>query len=205
MLLRLISLAILFASLSPLGAMAQSDAALLATLRGGGNVIVLRHGATHPDQADTNPLDPKDRSHQRQLNDSGRAAAKAMGDALRALMVPVGQVQTSQFYRAIETGTLLGFGDVTSTADIAEGGLVVTPNENNRRAAALKKLAATPPASGTNVVLVTHKPNIMDAFGKDWFDVKEGEASVFRPDGKGGYLLVGRVLAADWARLAKAP
>jgi hypothetical protein len=26
----------------------------------------------------------------------------------------------------------------------------------------------------------THKPNILDAFGKDWFDVREGEASVFK-------------------------
>jgi len=76
----------------------------------------------------------------------------------------------------------------------------VSPNENNRRAAALKKLAATPPAAGTNVILVTHKPNILDAFGKDWFDVREGEASIFKPDGKGGFTLVGRVQAADWAK-----
>jgi phosphohistidine phosphatase SixA len=194
----------LLALLMPLAASAQSDSSLVSSLRAGGNVIVLRHGATNPDQADTNPLDPKDRAHQRQLNDNGRAAAKAMGKALHALKVPVGQVTTSLFYRAVETGTLLGFGEVTSTADITEGGLVVSLNENNRRAAAMKKLAATAPPAGTNVILVTHKPNILDAFGKDWFDVREGEASVFRPDGKGGVTLVGRVQAADWPKLAKA-
>jgi broad specificity phosphatase PhoE len=127
-----------------------------------------------------------------------------MGDALRKLKIPVGKIQTSQFQRAIETGTLLGFGEVSSTADISEGGLVVSPNENNRRTAALRTLAATPPPVGTNIILVTHKPNIMDAFGKDWFDVREGEASIFRPDGKGGYTLVARVQAADWARVAQA-
>ena len=125
-----------------------------------------------------------------------------MGDALRALKVPVGKVQTSQFQRAVETGTLLGFGEVSPTADISEGGQVVTPNENNRRTAAMRKLAATPPPAGTNLILVAHKPNIMDAFGKDWFDVREGEASIFRPDGKGGFTLVGRVQGADWPRLA---
>jgi len=128
-----------------------------------------------------------------------------MGDALRKLKIPVGKVQTSLFQRAVETGTLLGVGEVSSTADISEGGLVVSPNENNRRTAALRTLAATPPAAGTNVVLVSHKPNIMDAFGKDWFDVREGEASIFRPDGKGGYTLVARVPAAEWTRLAQAP
>jgi broad specificity phosphatase PhoE len=178
--------------------------AWIAALRDGGYVIVVRHGATYADQADTNPLDPKDTAHQRQLNDAGRAAAKSMGDALRKLKIPVGKVQTSQFQRAVETGTLLGFGEVSSTADIAEGGLVVTPNENNRRTAALRTLAATPPPAGTNIVLVTHKPNIVDAFGKDWFDVREGEASIFRPDGKGGYTLVARLQAAEWTRLAQA-
>ena len=177
----------------------------VAALRDGGHIIVVRHGATYADQADTNPLDPKDTAHQRQLNDTGRAAAKAMGDALRTLKIPVGKVQTSQFQRAVETGTLLGFGEVSSTADLTEGGLVVSPNENNRRSAAFRTLAATPPPAGTNIVLVSHKPNIIDAFGKDWFDIREGEASIFRPDGKGGFTLVARVQIAEWGRLAQAP
>src|SRR3979411_2215339 len=118
--------------------------AWVAALRDGGYVIVVRHGATYADQADTNPLDPKDTAHQRQLNDARRAAAKCLGDPLRRLKIPAGKVQTSQFQRAVETGPLLGFGEVSSTADIAEGGLVVTPNENNRRTAALRTLAGTP-------------------------------------------------------------
>jgi broad specificity phosphatase PhoE len=200
-----IRFAAFFALLWTLPSFAQSPPPQwIAALQEGGQVIVLRHGATHADQADTNPLDPKDTAHQRQLNDAGRAAAKSIGDSLRKLKIPVGKVQTSQFQRAVETGTLLGFGEVSSTADIAEGGLVVTPNENDRRTAALRTLAATPPPAGTNIVLVTHKPNILDAFGKDWFGVREGEASIFRPDGKGGYTLVARVQAADWARLAQA-
>ena len=43
----------------------------------------------------------------------------------------------------------------------------------------------------------------MDAFGKDWFDIREGEASIFKPDGSGGYYrLVARLQAADWSKLA---
>src|SRR5260370_24323761 len=178
--------------------------AWVAALRAGGYVIILRHGETYSDQADTNPLDPKDTAHQRQLNDAGRAAAKSMGDALRTLKVPVGKVQTSQFQRAVETGTLLGFGEVSPTADLAARWLVVTPNENNRRTAALRTLAATPPPVGTHIVVVTHKPNIVDAFGKDWLDVREGEASILRPDGKGGFTAVARVQVAEWALLAQA-
>ena len=199
---RLLLLGVLFA-LSSVAANGQAAAPeWVAALRQGGHVIVFRHGATFPDQADTDPLNPKNVAQQRQLNDDGRALAKAIGEAMRKLKIPVGEVQTSLFQRAVDTGTLLGFGDAKPTADVTEGGLVVSPNENNRRAQALRKLAGTAPLAGSNVVIVSHKPNIMDAFGKDWFDIREGEASVFKPDGNGGYKLVVRVQASEWGKLA---
>ena len=43
----------------------------------------------------------------------------------------------------------------------------------------------------------------LDAFGKDWFDVREAEISIFKPDGADGYRLVGRVQADEWASLAQ--
>ena len=173
-------------------------------LRDGGYVIVFRHGATYQDQADTDPLNPSNVAKQRQLNDDGRTLAKSIGESLRKLRIPVGQVHSSLFQRAVDTGALMGFGDVTASADYTEGGLVVTPIENNRRAAALRKIAGTTPPPRTNIIVVTHKPNILDAFGKDWFEVREGEASVFKPDGNGGYRLVARIQAGDWSKLAQA-
>jgi phosphohistidine phosphatase SixA len=181
---------------------AASPAEWIDALRQGGHVIVFRHGATYSDQADTDPLDLKNVAKQRHLNDDGRALAKSIGESMHKLKIPVGQVQTSMFQRAIDTGTLLGFGDVKPSLDISEGGLVVTPTENNRRADAFRKLIGELPPPGRNTVIVSHKPNIMDAFGKDWFDIREGEASVFKPDGKGGSTLVVRVLASDWSKLA---
>ena len=84
-----------------------------------------------------------------------------------------------------------------------EGRQISGANENNRRADALRKLLGTTPRPGTNTVLITHKPNILDALGKDWFDVKEGEASIFRPE-NGKYVLVVRLQMADWTRVAAA-
>jgi hypothetical protein len=60
--------------------------------------------------------------------------------------------------------------------------------------------ASRRPDSGTNTLIVTHKPNITDAFGKDWFEIREGEASIFKPDGAGKAALVGRVVIDDWAK-----
>ena len=180
-----------------------SDAELAQALRAGGHVIVVRHGATHNDQADTDPLNPDNIAKQRQLNGKGEDAAKAFGAAFKKIGVPVGKVITSQFNRAYQTAKLAGFDNIEKGIDVTEGGLVVSPNENNRRAAAFRKLASTVPPAGRSVLIVTHKPNTIDAFGKDWFEVKEGEATIFKPDGT-AYKLVARVQMDEWPRIAAA-
>jgi broad specificity phosphatase PhoE len=172
-------------------------------LKAGGYVIVVRHGATHADQADTDPLNLDNVAKQRQLNDKGRGDARAAGEAFKAAAVPLGKVYASRFFRAVETARLIAGKDPEPTADVSEGGQVVTPMENNRRTQALRALAGTVPAAGTNTLIVTHKPNIMDAFGKDWFEVREGEFSIFKPDGSGKYTLFTRVPMEDWSKLPR--
>ena len=182
---------------------APTDRQLVQTLQAGGLVIVFRHGATFPDQADTDPLNFDDIGAQRVLNDKGKALAKALGEAFRQIGIPVGEVYTSKYNRAYQTAVLAGFGNIEKTADVTEGGLVVSPNENARRAEAFRKLISTPPRVGTNSLIISHRPNIVDALGKDWFDVKEGEASIFRPE-NGAYKLVARVQMDEWERIASA-
>ena len=185
------------------GHVAADDTNIVKALCAGGFVIVVRHGATFPDQADTDPLNFDNIAAQRNLNDKGKALAKAFGDAIRQAGVPVGKVYTSKYNRAYETAVIAGFKDIEKTTDITEGGLVVSPNENNRRVDAFHKLLGTAPTPGTNTILITHKPNIVDALGKDWFDVREGEATIFRPE-NGSYKLIARVQMEDWPHMAAA-
>ena len=179
------------------------DADVAKALRAGDLVMVVRHGATFPDQADTDPTNFDNIAAQRNLNDSGKALARAFGEALRRAGVPIGKVYTSKFNRAYETAVIAGFKDIEKTTDLTEGGLIVSPNENNRRADAFRKMIATPPKAHTVTILITHQPNIVAALGKDWFDTKEGEASIFRP-ADGGYKLVARVQMDEWPRIAAA-
>src|SRR5512132_2142657 len=174
--------------------------ALAGAMKQGGYVIVFRHGATNRNQADTDPLNFDNITKQRLLSEQGKRVATHVGEAFKKLGIPLGKVYTSKFNRAVETGRLMSGGDVTPTLDVTEGGLVVTPIENDRRAETLKKMAGTVPEAGKNTLIVTHKPNILDAFGKDWFDVREGEASVFRPDGSGKAVLLARPQAIDWIK-----
>src|SRR5215470_13534693 len=180
------------------GQSAPAAGDVVKLLRGGGYVIVFRHGATHADQTDTDPLNLDDVAKQRQLNDKGRADATAVGEAFQRAGIPIGRSYSSRFFRAVETARLIGGKEPQTTLDLTEGGLVVSPNENARRTEALRALVATPPDPGTNTLIITHKPNILDAFGKDWFEIKEGEASIFKPEGR-RFALVARVQIGQWA------
>ena len=127
------ALAIFFSLSATLGMRAPAaadDQDIAQVLRAGGFVIVVRHGATFPEQADTDPLNFDNIAAQRNLNDKGKALAKAFGDALRQVGVPVGKVYTSRYNRAYDTAAIAGFVDIEKTADITEGGLVVSPNVN---------------------------------------------------------------------------
>ena len=188
-------------SLDHQGSTSPDTNQLVQKLRAGGYNIVVRHGATFSNQADTDPFNFDDIAKQRNLDGKGKELAKAFGDAIRRTGVPVGKVYTSKFNRAYETAVEAGFKGIEKTTDLTEGGLVVTPDENNRRAEVFRKMLAQVPDPGKNNVLITHKPNIVDALGKDWFDVKEGEASIFKPEG-GKYRLIARVQMADWPKLA---
>ena len=179
------------------------DKDLVLTLQKGGYVIYMRHPRTNPDQADTDPLNLDNIKAQRHLTDDGRKQAKAVGEAFRTLKIPVDRVISSKFYRAHEAAKLLGVAEVTTSADVSEGGLVVSPNENNRRTKALQQLLGTPPTAGKNTVIVGHKPNLIDAGGKDFVDTGEGESAIFQPLGDGKFKLVGRVTIDKWIQWAK--
>jgi phosphohistidine phosphatase SixA len=175
----------------------------IAGMKQGGYVIVFRHGSTNRNQADTDPLNYENVAKQRLLSTKGKEQARQIGDAFKKLGIPLDKTYSSKFDRAIETGKLISNSNPTTTIDLTEGGLVATPIENDRRAQMLRQMTTTTPTANQNTLIVTHKPNIIDALGKDWFEVKEGEASVFKPDGSSKAVLVGRFQSDDWILAAK--
>lgn len=175
----------------------------LPELQKGGYVLFVRHPKTNEDQADTDPLHLDNVQAQRQLSDEGREQARALGGTLRALKIPVDHVLSSKFHRAQEAAGLMDLGKVSTSTDVTEGGLVVSPKENKRRAAALAVLLSTPPPAGTNLVIVSHKPNLQDAAGKEFGDLGEDETVVFQPMGDGKFEIVARVSSQLWSQWAK--
>ena len=167
-------------------------AELVEALRDGGHVLYLRHTETPEDGTDE-PGSLGDCSRQRNLNNAGRADARALGEAVRALDVPVGEVLASPYCRTVETAEL-AFGRAVTE----DGLLTPTPDTRGRTTRALRELLSTEPEDGKNTVLVGHLTNLrlLSTATPD-----EGETVVLRPDGE-GFLLVGSVPPQGWQELA---
>lgn len=174
----------------------ESD--LIDALRRGGYVIYFRHATTTPEQADT--TDPKlgRCEAQRNLSADGRRMAAEIGGAFKTLRIPVGKVVSSPFCRTVDTATLaFGRHEVSDALYFAIG---VGKTEREQQVLALRQMLATPPARGTNTVLVAHHLNLKEATGV--WPKREGEAHVFRPRPEGGFDYVGEVSSDAWKRRA---
>jgi len=177
---------------------------LLPTLKEGGHVIVFRHGATDDSQKDIYPFNFDDMKTQRQLSEKGRETARQIGTAIKKLGIPIGEVYTSKLNRAIETGKLLSGKEAVGVDALTDSGAgnasaMANPTGANAKAGfAVRELVNAAPKAGTNTLLVTHKTNFADAFGKEASDVQEAEAFVYKSNGSGPAVFVGRVKAAEW-------
>lgn len=177
-------------------AQAPSAEALVAALRQGGYVLVMRHASSPrevPTRETANPDNPK---LERQLDEAGRKASMAMGNALRALRIPIGTVLTSPTYRAMETVKFARFDSPSPITELGDAGQSMQ-GATEAQAAWLRARVTETPRSG-NTILVTHQPNLSRAFA-DWGStVADGETVVLRPDGKGGITVVGRIAIEEW-------
>jgi phosphohistidine phosphatase SixA len=179
-----------------------SGPALVKALQRGGNVIVMRHASSPRQTPDRAAANPDNVNLERQLDETGRATAAAMGKAIRDLKIPIGEIWTSPTYRAIETIRLAKFdlapGYIVAVEALGDGGQSMQASTDAQSAWLQKR--ATQAIKGTNVLLVTHMPNLSRAF-PSVTGVADGEALIYRPDGKGGADLVGRIKIEDWPRL----
>lgn len=176
-----------------------SGPALVHALQRGGYVIVMRHASSPSQPPDAQAADADNVKRQRQLDERGRASATEMGEALRRLKIPIGQVFSSPTYRALETVRLGRFGEPQAVPELGDGGRSMQ-GATDTQAAWLRKIVTEFP-KGTNTLVVTHQPNLTRAFPQWAAGLGDGEALIFGPDGKGGAALVTRVKIDDWPRL----
>ncbi len=182
---------------SPAEGKALAGAALVKALRGGGYTLYFRHTATDFSQDDRAMGAYAACATQRNLSAAGREQARAIGEAIRALGLPVGEVIASPFCRTLETGRLMfGRAEPSTVVRGYEG-----TDASNADYGKLVALLASPPKAGTLRVITSHGNPFRAVAGPPHLD--EGEAAVLAP-GEGDFVVVARIKRGDWAALVAA-
>ncbi len=192
----------LFGLATPLHAADLAGRPLIAALREGGYVLLMRHASSPTAPPDKAIADRENTTLERQLDENGRNTARAMGSAMKKLRLPIGEVFSSPTYRALETARMAGLPQPRTFAELGDGGQSMRPLQASP-AAWLRNMVSQAPPAGTDRMIVTHAPNIIGAFGANVADVADGEILVFRPNGNGDAQLAGRIRIQEWPVLAR--
>jgi len=163
-----------------------TEEAMIAALRAGGNVVYMRHarrvkGAHDTLTMDSSWLDFADCARQRNLTAAGRKEARQLGEDMRIAGVPVDRVVALPLCRTRDTA-ILAFGNAVLERRMYDPAFVA------------RELATAPDAGG-NTILVGSEFQLRQLTG---FQLAPGEMAIFRPDGKGGSVLLGRLTSDDW-------
>ena len=156
----------------------QASEAIWEALRAPGSVVVVRHSYA-PGTFDPPTARIGDCSTQRNLDESGRAQAKRIGEAFGRHGIAVGTVWSSPRCRCLDTGRL-AFGRAQPWD--ALGGALRNEDLRQRQLVEVRKAIAEH-LSGPPLVLVTHGSVVSDLTG---LNVQMGAFVVLRraPDGR---------------------
>jgi broad specificity phosphatase PhoE len=165
---------------------AAAQDALWSLMKGGGQVILIRHTITDPGVGDPPGMRLDDCSTQRNLSDAGRAHARKIGEAFRARGVAVERVLSSPWCRCLETARL-AFG----RAEVAQplSNLFGRSERRTQQVNDLQPIVGGWGGNG-NLVLVSHGATIVALTG---VSPGTGEMVVVTPKGEGRFVVVGRV------------
>lgn len=159
-----------------------------ALLRGGGQIVLIRHAVTDPGVGDPPGFNIDDCRTQRNLSAAGRDEARRLGAAFRAQRVPIAQVLSSPWCRCLDTARI-AFGD--ARIEPALGNLFTHSENTSRQLAQFRELAAQP-SPGGNRILITHGATIAAFTG---INPGTAEAIIGTMGGDGRFRVAGRIEA----------
>jgi hypothetical protein len=164
---------------------ARAEPSLWQALAGGGLVVLMRH-ARAPGVGDPAGFRLGDCATQRNLDERGRAEARATGAAFRDRRIRVARVLSSRWCRCLETAELLGLGPVEPFDPL--NSFFANRGDGASHVEGIRRFVAGWAGPG-NAVMVTHQVNVTGATG---LYPASGEMVVLRPR-DGGIEALGRM------------
>lgn len=176
------------------GQAALANESVWQALKGGGQVVLMRH--TTPEQGPGKGnalLRDATCAKERNLSQQGKNEAARVGQAFKSRGIPIGEVLSSPYCRTQDTARI-AFGS-TTPADILSLSEVLAQAEVSRNTAEALNLIGKH-SGKTNLTLVTHEPNIAAIT----FELLEqGAFLVLKPRGGSEFDVVGKIRLEDLA------
>jgi len=163
-----------------------ADEEVWALLKGGGQVILIRHAITTPGVGDPPGMRVDDCSTQRNLTDEGRRDARRVGETFRTRGLVVDRVLSSPWCRCLETARL-AFGAAEAWQPLSN--LFGRDEARAEHVRQMRVLVGERHAGG-NVVLVSHGSTISALTG---VMPAPAEMVVVTPQGTGRFTVAGRL------------
>lgn len=164
---------------------------MIARLKAGGHILMVRH-AFAPGSGDPDHLTIGDCSTQRNLNETGRAQARSIGNWLRHKGVTSARVYSSQWCRCLETASLMHLGPVKQLP--ALNSFYERIQDRKPNISALKDFISRQPKYGELIVLVTHFVTIGAMTGES---VSSGMGILLELKENAPYRVVGKLTFED--------
>jgi phosphohistidine phosphatase SixA len=185
---RKLMLALLLACQALASPAAAADDDTWALLKKPGHIILLRHSNAPGSVPESNDMDFKNCSIQRNLDADGRAQAARIGGEFRKHKIPKVRLVSSQYCRALETAKLTKLGPVAAQPILNQ---VFLADFSAMRDAGTKGRAfmKTIPAKQLTM-LVTHVTNIQSIAGAK---LDSGEMAVVHLDPSGEVVVDGKI------------
>jgi phosphohistidine phosphatase SixA len=159
-----------------------------ALLKKPGYIVLLRHSTAPGSVPESNDMDFKDCSIQRNLDQEGRAQAARIGDEFRKHKIGKARLYSSQYCRAIDTATLTRLGPVSPLPILNQVNLVDLPGMQKAGTEGrnfMKKILA-----GQLTMLVSHKTNIQAIAG---VNLNSGQMAIVHFDPSGDIVVDGKI------------
>jgi phosphohistidine phosphatase SixA len=179
-------------------ASAQPGVSIIEQLRSGGYVLYMRHTSTDFSQNDSMSRSYEDCANQRNLTDKGRAEARSIGEHVKRLDIPIGEVLASPFCRTLETARLV-FGKARPMTEVRGG---PARPDDPARYEPLTKILSTKIGKKENLAIAGHGNPFHAVAGPPY--LAEGEMAVVQPEGNGRFRVIARIRLEDWSGLRAA-
>lgn len=177
---------------------------LVHGLRSGGYVLYVRHGAVLPATLDQRGPGTwwQDCTKTQRLAPEAQPRARAIGEALQRLRIPIQEMLTSEFCRAYDTGIHLGTIAPVRTPALNDPGTFSDTPELARHLAGIQELLSRATAVKANRVLIGHTLPA-NAIHPALSFLQEGQTAIFKAEGNNRFHFVTMLTPGQWQWIGK--